>query len=107
MVPRRWILKYIALELQSNGLNRALAGRARGRVLGGMSAVESLSGLVTPVWLGAVYAALARDGDASDAYFCMVATALAGLAVLVLRAPKPPPDPSLLSESLMGSSIIA
>ena len=28
-----------------------------------MSAVESLSGLVTPLWPGAVYAALARDGD--------------------------------------------
>ena len=53
-----------------------------------------------------MYAVLARDGDASDAFFCVVATALAGLAVLVLRAPPPPKAPGAagLDESLLSAA---
>ena len=79
--------------------------RTSGKVLGALGAVESVSGLVTPVWLGAVYVLLARHRHPADTFYCMVATALVAFVILLARPPKPPPPPGgILFDTIQDDS---
>ena len=60
---------------------------ATGRALAGLGVIESVSSLITPLWLGALYAALAERGHAAWAFYSMVATAGSALLIMLLCVP--------------------
>ena len=76
-------------------LVRAVPARDAGAALGALGAVEAAAGLAAPAGLGAAYAALAAADRPGDAFYATVATALAALAILLARPPRPGVEPDL------------
>ena len=88
-------------------LVKVLPQQDTGAALGALGALEAASGLATPVWLGAAYAALAANDKPGDTFYALVATAAAALAVLLAYPPRhKPPVGGALAEAIHASEPI-